>query len=614
MPRSGHIGRVSGPARCIAEFRRIGRRPFPAVRDRAARAGRFRLHGAGAGSKLLLAAAALVVQTAGVQATQIRTPAAALHPDTPVVRVDPARVRVTGDPGLSTRDAGRALEGAMTRQDLEESLAALGRRLIADGFMESELRLQVDIDGEAVIFLRRGDRAQLGSLAVTGPHIGDGPGPPRPEVRPGRFEPQRFQEAIWHWVDRWTESGHPFAWAAVESLDVRDGVVRAHLRLDPGPLVTVEEVRFPGRAGTRQGFLERWTGFRPGRPYRESDWTRARRRLEQIGLFEWVDVHMLSRSGSDRHVVSVPVREGPHNRLQGMFGYSGQTKTMSGFLDLEVGNLFGTGRRLAILWERVRTDQGRTRLRYREPLLGPLPVGGRLRLEQEDRDSTYNQVVVEVRAETSLGTDLAISGGLEYRRALLGPEPSERIRRVSSVIGLSWDTIRPGRWQGGRFSVDYWSGESRVRPPDSGRTLKWGLDRVEVDSERFWRPASGWASRVRVRGAALSRADSVPRSEALRLGGIASVRGFEEEELATARHVSLQLEAGPAFPEGRFYAFLDAARFRRPGIRARDEDAIAYGIGISSETGARGVSVDLGLRRGAVLREGRLHLRVQTLF
>jgi len=497
---------------------------------------------------------------------------------------------------------------------LEEALARLGGALIAAGFLEAELRLFVESDGGGVLLLHRGERAEMDSLAVAAPVSRYGAGPPRPDLRPGRFVPDRFHDSVWRWVDKWTDSGHPFAWAQIESLDVRNGRVRAHLRFDPGPAMSVEEVRFPGRAGTRHAFLERWIGYRPNRPYRESDWERARRRLEHLDLFDQVDRQILSRTGTDGLIVSVPVREGLHNRLQGMMGYSGQTGTLSGFLDLELGNLFGTGRRLAVLWERVRTEQDRTRLRYREPILGPLPVGMRLHLEQENRDSTYSQVLAEVRAETSIGADLAVSGGIEYRRALLGPEPAERIRRVSSVVGLSWDAIPPDRRRGGRFSVDYWSGESRVRPPGPGRTRTWNLDRVEVDTELFRRLMDGWRSRMRVRGAALSRVDSLPPSEALRLGGIASLRGYEEEELATRRHVSVQVEAGPAFPDGRFYLFLDAAWFREAADDAKDADALAYGFGLASESRARAVSVDLGFRRGAALREGRLHVRMQTRF
>ncbi len=527
---------------------------------------------------------------------------------------DVARLRVAGDPGFSTSDARRALGGARTRLELEESLARLGSTLIADGYLEAEMLLRIEPGGDPVLVLKRGERAELDSLAVVGPPGRHGVGPAKPQVQMRRFDPDRFRESIWRWVDRWTEAGHPFAWARVESLDVKEGKVRAHLRFDPGPSLKVAEVRFPGRTGTRRRFLERWVGFRPGRPYRESEWVRARRRLEQIALFEWVDRHALTRCGDSELIVSIPVREGPQNRLQGMLGYSGQTQTLSGFLDLELGNLFGTGRRLAVLWEKVRTDQERMRLRYREPVLGPLPLGMRLSLEQEDRESVYNQVLAEGRLEAALGVDLSVSGGFEYRRALIGEEPSERIRRVSSVLGLSWDTIRPGRWQGGRFSLDYWTGESRVRPPGGGGTRTWVLDRLEADSERFWRPARGWAVRTRVRGAALSRADDLPASESLRLGGVSSLRGFEEEELATRRHVSLQLEAGPSLADGRVYLFTDAAWYRKIESGATDADVISYGFGLASESSARGVSVDLGLRRGAALSEGRLHVRLQTRF
>jgi len=73
------------------------------------------------------------------------------------------------------------------------------------------------------------------------------------------------------------------------------------------------------------------------------------------------------------------VEEARHNRIEGAIGYSGVRQSLSGFIDLELGNLFGGGRRLAARWERIREDQSRLGLEWREPLLGPLPVGAQVR-------------------------------------------------------------------------------------------------------------------------------------------------------------------------------------------------------------------------------------------
>jgi hypothetical protein len=92
------------------------------------------------------------------------------------------------------------------------------------------------------------------------------------------------------------------------------------------------------------------------------------------------------------------------------------------------------------------------------------------------------------------------------------------------------------------------------------------------------------------------------------------VRGYGEEEIATLRYLSVQMEFGFSLAQGRAYLFTDGAWFRRFAFPRNNSDAIGYGVGLSSETARRRITVDLGFPRGAGLQEGRLHVRLETRF
>ncbi len=524
-------------------------------------------------------------------------------------------VRLRGGEVLSIRDVRARLPvdprgGWRARGQLEDGLAGLGALLLAAGHLESRLELIIDSLGCGVLTVDDGPAARWDSLAATSAIASPFPMQPRPDAR---YESGRLERGLRAWVDLATERGYPFAAARIESLQVSGGRVRAGVRLDAGPYCRVEEITFPGRTVTRESFLRRLVGFRAGMPFRESDWRGARRRLEQVGLFTMTGEPRVELRPAGGVQVVLPVEEAKHNRVEGAVGYSGRTRTVTGLVDLQLGNLLGTGRRLAIRWERPQKEQTRLRLEARDPVLGPLPVGARFALEQEVRDSTYTTVLLELVGEVSLARDFTALAGAEWRQSILGPEPAERHRRTSSVFGGRWDTERPGAWSGGRLETTYRSGRTQVRPPGGGAESSLRLDRADVSTERYVQ-VGGLVARLRFLGAAVSRADSLPPSEVLRFGGRTTLRGYADESLLARRYATGQLELGPAWAEARAYVFLDAAFWRASARRTEDHDALGFGLGLSQQSSGRRVSIDLAIPRGGDVADGRLHAQVEQTF
>lgn len=540
-------------------------------------------------------------------------------------------ISVHGGRLLSTGEIRRRLsppreDSVLSRAEIEQALASLGEKLVAAGYLEAELALEARAGERSALTVREGPPARWDSVTVrvvpradslAARSRGGFPGPRGIPIRvafpSGGFDRDRFERLLWDWIDLWTENGHPFASADLESLRVEHGDVRASVRFDPGPRLRVAEVTFPGRTGTRDSFLRRWIRFRRGALYRESEWAARLRRLEQSGLFAGVEDPRLE-VGSDGLHIAMPVEESKHNQLDGAVGYSGLTRTVSGFADVELGDLFGTGRSAGFRWERLQKSQSRLRLNYAEPLLGPFPVGLQASLQQEVQDSTYSLAVWEATVQAMIGWDLTASVGLEYRRSVVGPEPSELTRRLSSVFGGSWNTIRPQEFRGGRLTASFRSGQSRLRPQGGGPIQTSRLNRGALEVERYWRLGGSLVLRGHGGASALSRSDSLPLTEALKIGGAGSVRGYSEEQIATLRYVYGQVEFGVALPGARAYVFSDGAWFRDFAPPFRDRDAAGFGVGMISENPGREVGVDLGIPRGGTLKEGRLHIRLQTRF
>lgn len=518
---------------------------------------------------------------------------------------------VRGDGPLSDREI-RGLFGAPGRDPaaLRAALARVGGALVAAGHLEAALTLRLP-SGELAI--EAGPVAHWDTVRV---QVRGGLSAPTPLVLEGTWVAERLEAEIAAWVREWAEAGHPFVVAEVESLVVVDGRVRAGLRLDPGPALAVQALAFPGLRATQQRFLERWLRFEAGGRFRDSDLERWQRRLERTGLFTYVGEARLEPTGEQGLRVHYPLEERPHNRIEGAIGYAGESETTSGRIDIAMGNLFGTGRALALRWERLRPEDSRLDLAYEEPLVLGSPVGLRIQVHQQIEDTTFTSDRLEGEVFADVARDLTVSFGYEVRRSVLGKAPSDLVRRGSTIFGLSWDTLRPGRLVGRKVAGTFRTGRSRVEEA-GGAVRRERLERIEASAESYWRRGDVVVLRTVLRGGGIdgARDRALPPSEALWIGGSAGPRGWDEEAFATRRYLAAQLEVGAAIAggRGRVYAFADGATFRSLATGEGAEEG-GYGVGVASESVRRALVLDYGIPFGRSFGDSRIHLRLLTRF
>jgi outer membrane protein assembly complex protein YaeT len=128
-----------------------------------------------------------------------------------------------------------------------------------------------------------------------------------------------------------------------EQLDAKSGRVGLAVRITKGPRVTISEILVRGNERTRQKFIRRRLGIKPGARFNLEEKTRSFRRLYQTGLFSKVDVRLEEREGTDQWPLMVEVEEARAKELYFEPGWGSYEKLRlkGGFREK---NLFGTGR------------------------------------------------------------------------------------------------------------------------------------------------------------------------------------------------------------------------------------------------------------------------------
>jgi len=419
---------------------------------------------------------------------------------------------------------------------------------------------------------------------------------------------------------RWGEVGYPLG-RARPSAHVASGLLVVKIDAHPGPRVRVGGLSFEGNRTTRSGYLLRLLGWEGDELYRASRWEAARGALLGSGLFDEVEGPLLVRPrgvepqpDSLRGELRYRLRERRVSSFTGLAGYSGKDGNLSGFVNLELGNLFGTGRRVRVLWRAQRERDSRFELAWHEPYVWRLPVSADLELTHALEDTLY--------AETSWGLDLGMPAGMgwivragwNWRRLVLGAESDEDRRRQTARFGVRrghvLGTLAPRGWE---LQLDL------AATRDAEVTLHQGQARV-----RGWVSGRGLMLSVEERAGLVAGADSVLRGDALSVGGASSLRGYFETAYRATRCVVQRVEVGPAAsPAGtRFYVLLDLGWWREWrqshagifGTGAGNVFRWSAGLGLRTPARAGDLYLDYAVPGGEPVWRGRLHFGLVSRF
>jgi hypothetical protein len=434
----------------------------------------------------------------------------------------------------------------------------------------------------------------------------------------------RLETAAAQCLARSAEAGHPLASLRVTGAAL-DPAPSLSLRLDAGPAVRVTDLAFPGARVTRVSHLKRVVGWHGPEAYREERWNEARAALQATGLFARVEgPEVLAGAAAGRAApesLAAPLlfrlTERPVSRVRGLVGYANRAGEKrgewSGFVDLALGNLFGTGRAARVLWEGLGQGRSRLELEWHEPYLWKLPLAADLALRHFQEDTLY--------AETSWGGDLAwrpapdwrVALGLARTRLVLGGGMDRTQRRATSRFALERHPVAPDLW---RTDWDLRAEASRTQGEVDLRDARLTL------GERVTR--RGWGLWLEQQTGLVAGADSLLKSDAFRFGGAASLRGSLEGEHLVRSFVLQRTELGRRLDRlgARAYLLADIGWFEpwRAGPNGLTGGAAgwrvlsAVGLGLQLPSRAGWVRLEFAVPGGAGLGQGRIHLGLEGAF
>jgi len=534
--------------------------------------------------------------------------------------------------GMSVRFEDGALSGAQKSHITD--IASRGgqavgdslRTMLADwGYLDNMIVRTGD-----TLSIAAGEQYRIGSLSIRAVYpdgeIIEAEGPAYGGLPAGKDILARMKQDI---LDRFLDTGHYFASLVTDSVQVYGSELSLYMRMIVGPEVTVRRVRFKGLKKTRPEFLRKLIDMREGSRFSDEKLRAALDKLNATGFVQCDSLPVVTANENYNGVeVLFPLSEQKSTSLELGGGYvprSGDREgEFVGHLDFRSRNLFGSGRTIDLLLSRKDRYSSETALKFMQPLFIPDHLDISLDVSQVDYDSSYHSFSVAGKLGLYLDSHSKLTAAAAWAR--MEPQNSSQpaVRYISGIAGYETSRLdfapNPARGYSGLFEISYI--QRTVRADSLATTQANAETAFTIDAESYLHVAAHMVVRVHGRGQVrITPRRLIDYSEQYKLGGFGSLRGYRDDQFA-GRQVFL----GQAEVRWRFsreftpYIFTDIGhvyvkREVAVGVvESEDITRIGSGAGVFVGSATARMTLELGWGRHDSLGDGKIHLRLVTLF
>ena len=520
---------------------------------------------------------------------------------------------------------------------LEAITAIFRERYRADGFYSAGVALTEAVyssDSAAVMLtlgVEEGNQAVIADIDLRGVHAFD-PAALRAmmESRPGAVLSSNTLEGdIVSLLDRYEHAGYALAAcsvgdvALVPAADVDSALVV--LEIEEGPRVVIDEVRVEGNKETQTGVILRETRIGAGEVYHPERVAAIRSRLNRLSIFSRVDEPELYMVGT-RGGLLLRVEEGKTNTFDGIAGYApglnpGDAGYFTGMVTIGMRNLFGTGRKMNLRWQKEDRFSQDLSVGYVEPWLFGFPVNAGADFQQRRQDSTYVRQAGTFTIELMASEELSLSlSGTTESVIPSSDTVTARVPRSSSLGGgaeVLYDT-RDDIYSpegGARYRADYHYARKRIAATAFTPGIDANVQRFGLDLEVYVSPFARQVIAVGVHGRQ-AQGGGVDESQMYRFGGAQTLRGYRENQFLGSRVAWTNTEYRFLLGRRSFvYGFMDTGYYYRPGdtrtaLPSTEAFHYGYGLGLRFDTPLGNMGVSFALGKGDSFAQGKIHVGV----
>lgn len=449
---------------------------------------------------------------------------------------------------------------------------------------------------------------------------------------------KRMQEKL---ITYYENNGYPFAVVKLDSIAISGNSIEAQLWLTKQSEEKIDSIIIKGTLKIAPVYIYSYLGIKPGSPYNEAQLKKVNTRIAELPfLRSSKPATILFTNKFNKLVLYLEKKQA--SQFDGIIGILPDNKTgrilFTGDVRLKLQNGLGKGELIDLNWRRLQSQTQDLKLRFVYPFILRTPFGLDYNFKLYKRDTTFLDV------NQNLGLQYMLSGGnylkLFYANktaTLLSTKGLEYLTTLPANADMQINTYGIGwRYERLDYRLNPRKGLSLAGNMGIGtKSIKKNAqlnpvvyEKLKLNSTQYTAGFEGnlfipVLERSTIKAglqAAFLYNETIFQNELFRIGGLKTLRGFDEESIFASAFSIITLEYRYLLEQNSYlYIFGDGAYYESNNVQSFVHDTpIGFGAGISFETKAGIFSINYALGKQfdnpIQLKSGKIHFGIVNYF
>ena len=200
-------------------------------------------------------------------------------------------------------------------------------------------------------------------------------------------------------INYYENNGHPFASIRLDSVQIENNEVSASLYLQKHKKITIDTIKILGSVKLTRKYIFNYIGIKQGDLYDEKQILAIETRMKELPFVTPIQPSEVDFY-ADRTSLTLYLNHKKANYFDGIIGFLPDENTgkllVTGDLKIYLKNAFGKGEDIEVNWKRLATQTQEIFGRLRYPFLFNTPFGAEGSIKIYRRDTTFNTVTTNV--------------------------------------------------------------------------------------------------------------------------------------------------------------------------------------------------------------------------
>ena len=438
-------------------------------------------------------------------------------------------------------------------------------------------------------------------------------------------------------------TGYPFATVGFDSVQVEGNRLSAVLRVEKNKYFTIDSILIKGSLKLNKGFVEQYYGIKEGMPYQEDVLNTLSQKTKQLPFItEKQEQRVQLTKKTNKLLLFYDKKDA--SQFDGIIGFLPDAATkktiVTGDVKLKLVNgILHSGETFDVEWRRLKSQTQDFNGRITYPYLFKSPIGVDYNLKIYRRDTTFIDINSNIALQyyfkglnyvklfyKQRNTNLISTNGYALANSL--PDYAD-IQTQAYGIGVLYEQydykLNPRKGLGINISGQAGNRNIKKNPKINTQAydqvlLRSSQYQVEGQVQAYLPLHKNHVLKVAAQGASVFGNTTVYRNELFRIGGLKTLRGFDEESIFCSTYLISTVEYRFLYARtSNLFVFTDAAWYENLSTHRYTKDQpLALGAGISFDTkaGILNMSYALGnqMGNGFDVRNGKIHFGLVALF